>query len=197
MWEERFQTKDYVFGTAPSQFVTRRSPAFPAGAKLLSIAEGEGRNGVWLAQQGFDVTGVEFAPSAVAKAQKLAAERGVSPTFEQADLFEWDWPKNAFDVVMGVFFQFMGAAQRATLFGLMSQALRPGGLLALHGYTPKQLEYGTGGPKQLENLYTANLLSEAFPDFEILTNEEYEAELNEGAGHAGTSALIDFIARKP
>lgn len=197
MWEERFQTKDYVFGTAPSQFVTRRSPAFPEGAKLLSIAEGEGRNGVWLAQQGFDVTGVEFAPSAVAKAQKLAAERGVSPTFEQADLFEWDWPKNAFDVVMGVFFQFMGAAQHATLFGLMSQALRTGGLLALHGYTPKQLEYGTGGPKQLENLYTANLLSEAFPDFEILTNEEYEAELNEGAGHAGTSALIDFIARKP
>ncbi|SPF80488.1 hypothetical protein PRI8871_02298 [Pseudoprimorskyibacter insulae] len=197
MWEERFQTKDYVFGTAPSQFVTRHCKSFPQGAKLLSVAEGEGRNGVWLARQGFDVTGVEFAPSAVAKANKLAADYGVAPKFEQADLFSWDWPQNAYDVVLGVFFQFVGAAQRKTLFGMMAQALRPGGILALHGYTPKQLDHGTGGPKILENLFTADILTEAFPNFEILTNEEYEAELNEGAGHAGTSALIDFIARKP
>ena len=197
MWEDRYNRPDYLFGTAPAQFLTRRADWVTPGATLLSVAEGEGRNAVWLAQQGVEVTGIEYAPSAIAKAKKLAAEAGVAPTFLQADLFDWDWPEEAFDIVLGVFIQFVGPEDRADLFARMRAAVKPGGLILLHGYTPKQLDYGTGGPKALENLYTEALLREAFDGWEILVCESYEAHLDEGAGHSGQSALIDLIARKP
>jgi len=197
MWEDRFNRPDYLFGTAPSQFLTRRATWFPSGLSVLSIAEGEGRNAVWLAQQGLHVTGVEYAPSAVAKAQKLAHEAGVAPTFVQADVFEWEWPEAAFDIVLGIFIQFVGPEARRELFGKMQSAARPGGLMMLHGYTPKQLDYGTGGPKSEENLYTEDRLRELFQGWDIALCEGYEADLDEGEGHSGRSALIDFIARKP
>jgi cyclopropane fatty-acyl-phospholipid synthase-like methyltransferase len=197
MWEDRYNRPDYLFGTRPAQFLTRRAEWFAPGTSLLSVAEGEGRNAVWLAQRGVQVTGIEYAPSAIAKANKLAAEASVAPTFLQADLFDWDWPEAAFDIVLGVFIQFVGADARADLFARMQRAVKPGGLVLLHGYTPKQLDYGTGGPKALENLYTEALLREAFDGWTLELCESYEAHLDEGDGHSGQSALIDFIARKP
>ena len=197
MWEERYKGDDYLFGTAPARFLIERADRFAPGASLLSVAEGEGRNAVWLAERGLSVTGLEFAPSAVAKAQRLAAERGVSPTFVQTDVFAWDWHEGAFDMVLGVFIQFVAARERTALFARMARAVRPGGTIALHGYTPKQLEYRTGGPGQLENLYTPELLRGAFPGFTVQLCESYEAELSEGKAHAGVSALIDFFAQKP
>ena len=96
---------------------------------MLTLADGEGRNGVWLAEQGLDVHSVDVSPTAIAKAQALAAERGVRLKTERADLATWVWPKDAYDVIVGIFFQVAFPPERARLFRGIRQALRPGGLL--------------------------------------------------------------------
>ncbi|MBV7410303.1 class I SAM-dependent methyltransferase [Maritimibacter sp. DP1N21-5] len=197
MWNERFATPDYVFGTAPSRFLVEQEDHLPSGASALAIADGEGRNSVFLAERGLHVTAMEAAPNAIAKARKLAAARGVTVDFQEADIFDWDWAPGRFDRVVGVFFQFMGPEARAEVFEGMKRTTAPGGLVLIHGYTPEQIAHGTGGPKDPENLYTEDLLREAFAGWEILRLAAYEAVLDEGSGHAGRSALIDLIARKP
>lgn len=196
MWEERFQTSEYVFGTAPAAFMKRHETRFAPGARALSVADGEGRNAVFLAERGLDVTALEYAPSAIAKARRLAESRGVQVDFREVDVLDYDWPER-YDIILGVFIQFAGPELRGALFDGMKSAVAPGGLIALHGYTPEQLEYGTGGPPHAENMYTEELLSSAFVGWDILVNASYEAEIHEGKGHSGHSALIDFIARKP
>lgn len=196
MWEERFATQDYVFGTAPAAFLHDMRPYLTQGATALSVAEGEGRNAVFLAQCGMDVTALEFAPSAIAKARKLAEARGVAVDFQQVDVLKHDWPAT-YDLVFGIFIQFVGPADRARLFDGMQRSTRPGGLILLHGYTPKQLDYGTGGPRAVENLYTEELLRQAFNGWDILECRSHERVLDEGKVHSGMSALIDFAARKP
>lgn len=197
MWEHRFATPEYVFGTEPASFLTHRSDVFPAGASVLSVAEGEGRNAVWLAAQGCRVTALEYAPSAIAKAHKLADARGVTVDFIAADVLAHAWPTDAFDITLGVFIQFAGPDDRRAIFDGMARATKPGGRIALHGYTPKQLDYRTGGPGRLENLYTPDILTNAFPGWRVEICEGYERDLDEGAGHSGRSALIDFVAVKP
>lgn len=197
MWNERFATEEFVFGKAPSQFLVAQQAYLEPGMTALAVADGEGRNSVYMAEKGLSVTAMEAAPNAIAKGRALAADRGVEVDFVEADIFAWDWDAVQFDLVAGIFFQFMGAEARAGVFDGMKRAVKPGGLMMIHGYTPKQLDYGTGGPKDEENLYTEALLADAFDGWEILRLEAYEAELDEGAGHAGMSALIDLIARKP
>jgi SAM-dependent methyltransferase len=196
-WNARFSAPGYRFGTAPNVFLTTQAHRLEPGQRALAVADGEGRNGVWLARQGLAVTSVDFSPVALAKARRLADEAGVTLDFIEADLAAWDWPKAAFDVVAGIFFQFAGPDARATSFRNMKAALKPGGLLLIEGYGPKQLEYKTGGPGVLENLYTEDLLRDAFGDFEILDLRAYDTEVDEGEGHKGMSALIDLVARKP
>ena len=103
----------------------------------------------------------------------------------------------AYDLVVGVFIQFVGPEGRAAQFSGMKQAVKPGGHILLHGYTPKQLEFGTGGPPFVEHLYTEEMLREAFSNFEIVELRAYECKIDEGEGHYGMSALIDLVARKP
>ena len=196
MWNERFGGKDYLFGTEPADFVRRVASDLPPG-RLLSVADGEGRNSVFLAGLGHQVTAMDGSEVGVAKARRLAEAKGVSVDFQVADIASWDWTAKAYDAVLGVFIQFAGPALRAEIFAGMKAALRPGGLLLLHGYTPAQLAHGTGGPRAVENLYTEALLQEAFADMEILTLRTHEAEISEGTGHNGRSALIDLVARKP
>jgi cyclopropane fatty-acyl-phospholipid synthase-like methyltransferase len=195
-WQERFAAPGYLFGTAPNTFLKNHAHLLKKGEKALSIADGEGRNGVFLAEQGLDVLSIDFSPVAQEKARKLAAERGVTLKVEQADILNWDWPAEAFDVVVGVFFQFTGPEGRAKIFAGIKKTLKPGGLLLLEGYGPKQLEYKTGGPPHLENLYTRELLEKAFADFSSVDVREYDAEINEGSGHGGMSALVDLVGRK-
>ena len=114
-----------------------------------------------------------------------------------ADAVAWDYPEAAFDFVVGIFIQFADPVQRARIFAGMARALRPGGHLIVQGYTPKQLEYRTGGPSAVENLYTAELLRTAFPGLDIVHLQEYEDVLDEGVGHKGQSALVGLVARKP
>ncbi len=196
-WESRFAKPEYEFGKAPNEFLARCKPLLPKSGHALAVADGEGRNGVWLAEQGLDVLSIDFSPAAQNKARALAVERNVSITFEQADVHAWPYPDAAFDVVVEIFTQFSTPAVRPSKWAGMRRALKPGGLLILEGYTPKQLEYGTGGPKQIEHLYTRAMLEQAFGDFRDLKIVEEERKMNEGAGHVGMSAVINLTGRKP
>lgn len=196
-WNNRFDTEAYVFGTAPAAFLARSRRLLPSSGRALAIADGEGRNGVFLAECGLEVLSVDFSPKAQEKVRALAEARGVNVATETADIVAWDWGKEDYDVIVGIFFQFCGPDDRAKIFAGIRRALKPGGLLLLEGYRPEQLAYGTGGPKQVENLYTRATLEAAFGDFRDLEIVEYDAELDEGAAHTGPSALIDLIGRKP
>jgi SAM-dependent methyltransferase len=199
MWSTRYRNagEDYVFGTTPNRFLAAQAALLAAGSNALSVADGEGRNAVWLAEQGLQVTATEISPVALEKARKLAAGRHVAVDFVLADAVDWDYPEAAFDFVVGIFIQFADPVQRERIFAGMARALRPGGHLILQGYTPKQLEYRTGGPSALENLYTADMLREAFAGLELVHLQEYEDVLDEGVGHKGHSALVGLVARKP
>ena len=199
MWSTRYRDagEDYVFGTTANRFLAAQSALLGSGRTALSVADGEGRNAVWLAEQGLRVTATEISPVALEKARKLAAGRHVEVDFVLADAVAWDYPEAAFDFVVGIFIQFADPVQRERIFAGMTRALRPGGHLIVQGYTPKQLEYRTGGPSAVENLYTAELLRTAFPGLDIVHLQEYEDVLDEGVGHKGQSALVGLVARKP
>jgi SAM-dependent methyltransferase len=196
-WEVRFATPDYAFGKEPNYFLKSCQQILPRRGRALAVADGEGRNGVWLAEQGLDVVSLDFSPAAQNKARALAAERGVKVTLVRADVHVWDYPQTAFDVVVEIFAQFSLPAQRAIKWRGMRRALKSGGVLIIQGYTPKQLEYGTGGPKQVENLYTRAMLEQAFGDFRDVHVIEEEREMREGTSHAGMSAVIGLTAIKP
>ena len=198
MWEERFAaSKDYVFGTEPALFLQDNTHLLKLNDRALVLADGEGRNSVFMAQQGLKVTAQEFAPSAITRARALAEARQVVIEIEQSDIFDRDWSTNAYDLVAGIFIQFAGAQQRRLLFSNIKQTVKPGGLVMLHGYTPKQLEFGTGGPPFVENMYTEVILRAAFVGWEILECREHDRKIQAGKAHSGMSALIDFVARKP
>jgi SAM-dependent methyltransferase len=196
-WESRYAKADYEFGKAPNEFLAGCKALLPKSGRALSVADGEGRNGVWLAEQGLAVTSIDFSPTAQKKARALAAERKVNVDFIQTDVHAWPYPDAAFDVVVEIFAQFSTPAERLVKWAGMRRALKPGGLLILQGYTPKQLDYGTGGPKQIEHLYTRALLEQAFGDLADLKITQEERELHEGASHAGMSAVIGLTGRKP
>ncbi len=196
-WAKRYAVDEYIFGTAPSTLLSDHAALLQPGMTALSIADGEGRNGVYLAERGLAVTSFDFSPPAIAKARRLAASRNVSLTMHQADITQWDWARTQYDAVIGVFFQFLAPPERAAAFKGIAAAVRPGGLLLLRGYTPKQLDHNTGGPSQLDHFYTPDLLRHSFPGFDIIHLAEQEQQLTEGSRHAGMSAYVDFIACKP
>jgi SAM-dependent methyltransferase len=195
-WQKRFSGDGYWFGTAPNAFLKSQAHRLRKGQTALAIADGEGRNGVFLAEQGLDVLSVDFSPLAQDKARKLAKARGVTLRVEQADIVNWSWPNAAYDVVVAIFFQFAAPAERDKIFSGIKRVLKPGGLLLMEGYRPKQLDYKTGGPSKVENLYTREILETGFADFTSIDIREYDFEIHEGAGHGGLSALIDLVATK-
>ncbi|MBB4268025.1 methyltransferase domain-containing protein [Roseospira visakhapatnamensis] len=131
-WDARYATEDYVFGTAPSPFLEACRDRLPATGRALSLADGEGRNGVWLAGQGLDVLTLDFSAEGLAKARRLAAERGVAIRTEQADMLTWTWPDQSFDVVCAMNFH-LPPAVREDLFRRIAATLAPGGLLLFEG----------------------------------------------------------------
>lgn len=196
VWEERYAGDEYLFGTEPNAFLLTQQQLLKPGMSCLAVADGEGRNGVWLAQHGLKVLSVEASTAGLKKAKKLAQQRGVEIEFEQADLAHWQWGENRFDVVVAIFIQFAPPGMREQMFDNIRRCMKPGGLLLLQGYTPRQLDYKTGGPSQPENLYTEELLRTSFADMEWLHFAEHDRIIHEGAGHSGMSALIDLVARK-
>ncbi len=194
-WETRFRAPDYIFGKEPNAFLKAQAPRLRVGGTALSVADGEGRNGVWLAEQGLDVLTIDYSPAALAKARALAAERGVPLRTEVTDVFAWQWPANAFDVIAAIFI-FAAAAQRPTFFASLKGALKPGGLLLMQGYRPEQLKYRTGGPPDAERMLTRAILEQGFGDMAELDIREHDSTISEGTAHVGMSALIDLVVRK-
>ena len=196
MWDKRFSTPDYVFGEEPNDFLVSQAALIGKG-HALALADGEGRNSVWLAQQGLSVDAFDFSAPAIAKAQALAAKHQVSVNFTCSDWQSFDWPTAHYDLVAGIFFQFAAPEERAVLFEKIKDSLKPGGLLIIQGYGKNQLKYNTGGPGKLDHLYDEDLLRQAFAGFEVQVCDTYETTIQEGAGHSGMSALVGFVARKP
>lgn len=196
-WNRRFQGGDYLFGIEPNAWLREHAGVWSPGARVLCVADGEGRNSVWLAQQGLKVDAFDLSDIGVAKARALAAARGVAVDYAVADVAELDWPTAVYDGIAAIFIQFADPALRARLFEGLVRALKPGGTLVLQGYTPQQLDYRTGGPPCVDHLYTEELLRSAFAALSIGVLREYEAEVHEGSGHHGRSALIGLVARKP
>jgi cyclopropane fatty-acyl-phospholipid synthase-like methyltransferase len=195
-WNRRFQADGFLFGTAPNRWLREHAQHWKPGQRVLSVADGEGRNSVWLAQHGLVVDALDISEIGVAKARQFAAQHGVRVSFAVADCDAIAWPPALYDGVAAIFVQFADPAMRARLFANIQRCLMPGGLLVLQGYTPKQLEYKTGGPPHVEHLYTQPMLRDAFAGMDILELREYEDDLDEGNGHKGRSALIGMVARR-
>ena len=195
-WNQRFAQAEFLFGTEPNAWLKAHAHLWKPGQRVLSVADGEGRNSVWLAARGLRVEAFDIAEVGVAKARALAARQGVPVDYTVSDCDDYAWHENAFDGVAAIFVQFADPPTRARLFENIRRTLRPGGTLVLQGYTPKQLEYKTGGPPVLSHLYTEAMLREAFSDMDILVLRAYEDDIAEGSGHRGRSALIGMVAQK-
>ena len=196
-WNERFDKEEFIFGKEPNEYlVDQASQYLKPTFSVLCIADGEGRNGVWHAKQGMQVTGFDVSDIALAKANQFAADNNVNIQYSLCDTDGFDWQVNAYDAVVGIFIQFADPEMRARIFRQVHQTLKPGGLFILQGYTPKQLEYKTGGPSLIEHLYTEEMIRELSQGFEVLDLQCYEKELSEGARHTGMSALLGMVAKK-
>ena len=196
-WDARFSRDDYIFGTEPNVWLAQHQHLLQPGMRVLAVADGEGRNSVWMAKQGVKVDAFDISPVGIEKAKKLAQQNGVDINFSVCGVEDYPWTALAYDAVVAIFVQFADPDTRATLFKRMKSALKPDGLILLQGYTPKQLEYKTGGPPNVDYLYTEALLQEAFGDLDIPEMRAYEEVLTEGTQHHGPSALIGMVARKP
>jgi len=195
-WDDRYGTQEYLYGTEPSDFLAERYSALPAGGEILCLADGEGRNGVFLATRGMRVTGVDSSAVGLAKAQRLAAERRVPLDTIVADLATWELGDARWDGVVSIWAH-LPAPIRATLHPGLARALRPGGVLLLEHYHPLQLGYGTGGPPDPTMMLTLAELDAAFPEWIRLHAFEGERVVIEGSGHGGKSYVTQAILKKP
>jgi SAM-dependent methyltransferase len=196
-WDRRYAEPGYAYGTAPNAFLAGQRAWLRPGMRALAVADGEGRNGVWLAEQGLEVLAVDASAVGLEKAQALARERGVTLRTVCADLTAWDWPSEEFDLVASIFAHFPPGV-RAGLHAQMLRALRPGGALILEAFAPAQLAYRSGGPSAPEMLYDAPLLRADFavPGSEIVLLEETVTELDEGPYHRGPAAVVRLVVRR-
>ena len=196
-WDARFAAPGLLFGEQPNAFLKREAHRLEPHSRVLSVADGEGRNALYLAERGHDVQAFDLSPVALAKARDWAARRGLQVDWRESSVDDWDWAPETFDAVVAVFVQFADPAMRARMFDGIWRTLRRGGLLLVQGYTPRQLDYRTGGPGRVEHLYTPQLLRDLLAQAQWLLLREHDDVLAEGSAHAGRSALIDAIARKP
>jgi cyclopropane fatty-acyl-phospholipid synthase-like methyltransferase len=196
-WNERFDKEEFIFGKEPNEYLVEKTKQYlKPGDKVLCIADGEGRNGVWLAKQGMQVIGFDASDIALSKAKKFAKDNQVEVEYSFSDTDSYAWSENTYDAVIGIFIQFADSAMRARIFQQAYKATKLGGLFILQGYTPKQLEYKTGGPSLIEHLYTEELMRDLAKEFQILELISYEKELSEGPRHTGMSAILGLVARK-
>ncbi len=194
-WDERFSEQAFVYGTEPNAFLVEQAVRLAPASRILVPGDGEGRNGVWLAGRGLRVLSVDASAVGLAKARRLAEERGVDIATEVADLAIWKWPVAEFDAVVAVFLH-LPPAHRASIHGAMAAALKPGGIVILEAFRPEQLTFGSGGPKDPALLYTAEQLKADFAGLEMLLLDDAVVELGEGKLHSGTAATVRLVARR-
>ena len=195
-WDARFSSTDYIFGKTPNVWLAQHSELLIPGGNALAVADGEGRNSVWMAERGMKVDAFDISPIGVDKARQLALAANVTVNLNVSDCDDWNWQSDYYDLVVAIFIQFADPESRTRLFNRMKDSVKPGGLLWLQGYTPKLLDYKTGGPPRLDHLYTEDLLRAEFAGMEIIELECYEEVLREGTQHSGQSALIGLVAKK-
>jgi SAM-dependent methyltransferase len=195
-WDERYATDEYVYGTQPNDFVRDHVTSLPPGGRVLCLADGEGRNGVFLAQQSMNVTSVDQSSVGLAKASALAEQRGVSISTAVADLASYDLGTEQWDAIVSVFCH-LPPDLRRSVHQRAVQALRPGGVFLLEAYTPQQLTFRTGGPPTVELLMTSSSLTEELEGLDMLLNHEITRDIHEGRLHDGPSAVVQVLARKP
>lgn len=193
-WHSRFSVEEYVFGKEPNAFVVEAEHLIPTG-KVLCIAEGEGRNSVYLASKGHDVTAWDYAPSGIEKIKNLAAERGVEVRTELRDLSEVEWEEEKWDAIVHIFGHFPQQLFDKTMAGIQ-KSLKPGGLYISELYTKEQLKYGTGGPGDLELLCDPKTLLEKFENYFVKHFFVGEEERIEGSGHTGLAHVVQSVFQK-
>jgi len=195
MWDERYSSDEYAYGKEPNDFLRNHAGIIPAG-RVLCLAEGEGRNAVYLAEQGYQVTAVDSSIVGLKKARKLAEERGVEIEIQHADLKDFDLGHDQWDGIISIFCHLPPPLRRIIHSKLVS-ALKSGAFVLLEAYTPKQLEYKTGGPPVAEMTMDSATLKAEFSGLEFIELNELEREIHEGQFHHGMGAVIQMIAYKP
>ena len=194
MWDKRYSGSDFAYGTDPNDFLKENAHYF-AGGDILSLAEGEGRNAVFLAKEATSVTAVDSSSVGLKKAEQLAKTRGVSITTTVADLADFTPDKESYDGIVSIFCHLPKKLQQE-LHQKCIAALKPGGIFLLEGYTEGQIELGTGGPKNALFMYSLAELRQEFSECEELYGVELTRNLYEGILHSGESAVVQFIVRK-
>jgi SAM-dependent methyltransferase len=195
MWDERYQQEALVYGEDPNDFLVQRVGELRPG-NCLCLAEGQGRNAVWLAERGFAVTAVDQSAVGMKKAKELAAKRAVDLSTEVADLAQYDLGRESWDNIVSIFGH-LPSGLRRDVHRRVIAALRPGGIFLLEAYTPDQLQTsGVGGPPDPDMLLTVDKLREELPDLEPLLSREIVRQVNEGDYHRGEGAVVQFIGRK-
>ena len=195
MWDQRFSQRVYVYGTCPNDFLRDAIANKPKG-KVLCLADGEGRNGVYLAQQGHEVTSVDISSAGLQKARDLANKRGVSIQTIVADLHIFDMGQNQWDAIVSIFCH-LPTPTRLAVHKRVIKGLKPGGLFLLEAYTPAQIALGTGGPRAEDLLMTLSDLQAELCGMELVHACELERDIHEGILHNGRSSVVQVIARKP
>jgi len=194
-WDERYGEDGLAYGEKPNVYLTEIVGEISAAGSVLVVGDGEGRNGVWLAQQGFEVTCVDYSPVAIKKIKAFAEKNTVSVNAICVDMNEWDWPENKFDAVVSIYVHFP-VDMRAAMHQKMIDALKPGGKILMEAFNLDQLQYKSGGPPVLEMLFSEEILRSDFANAEILVLEETVVHLDEGKYHCGDGAVVRMIAQK-
>ena len=195
-WDARYAETGWAFGTEPNDFLREQAHHLPTHGRVLCLAEGEGRNAVWLAQQGHRVTGVDTAAVGLAKAHALAAERGVTIETVVADLATFDPGTDAWDAIVSIFAH-VPADVRRRMHAAIPRALRPGGVLLLEAYRPEQLQQGTGGPPDDARMLNLARLHDELVGLTVLLEREVTRDVIEGRYHTGRAHTVQLVARRP
>ena len=194
MWDQKYAIDDYVYGTEPNDFLRQQAQVIPNG-KVLCLADGEGRNSVYLAGLGYDVTAVDSSAVGLEKAHKLAAAKGVTITTQVVDLADYDLGEDKWQGIVSIFCH-LPPPLRKQVHANIGQALAADGVLLLEAYTPAQLQHGTGGPPVAAMMMQADELQQELTGMQVQTCEELEREIVEGIGHKGTGAVVQYIGNK-
>jgi len=198
MWDERYGGADYAYGFEPNGFLANQTAERVTDLAALVPGDGEGRNGVWLAAQGYAVDTLDLSEAGVAKAKRYAQTRGVTLNAVVADALAWDWPKAHYDLIALIYLHLVPES-RKRLHALALAALKPGGRIVLEAFRPEQIERqragARGGPRDAALLYTIDDLRADFAAAELETLEACEIDLREGELHVGPSALVRLVAR--
>ncbi len=194
-WNRRYSEAGFAYGTKPNLFLVSKSKLLEPGMNILAIGDGEGRNGIWLAEHGMEVTIIDQSEIGLHKARHLAAEKNVVIQTICEDLMSWEWPVNTYDAIVSIFVHF-GQTERPTVHKSILEALKPGGWLIMQSFNRDQITRNSGGPKNVDMLYTTEMLARDFSGLSIEELEETEADLDEGVYHHGSAAVINLLAQK-